>query len=425
MALIRPFKALRYNEKKISSIKNVCCPPYDIISQEKQDELYRADEHNIIRLELAREEDRYLASKEYLQKFLQDDILIQDNQESLYVYEEEFSAGGSRKKIKGIICLVRLEEFSKGIILPHEETLSKAKTDRFNLMKATGCNFSSIYSLYLDEENVAFPMIDGLSRNQAEAEFTDEDGITQRIWAITDTKAIERLTEVFKDKKLFIADGHHRYETALNYREYLKEKGIIKDESHHGNFVMMMLVNMENDGLVVFPTHRLIRDLKGFHLDSVLEKAKEDFIIEKCFGIDNMEAVLAKKIDQKAFCLYYGDDAYYIFSLRDENILLKYFEQNSPAYRGLDVNVLHTLVLDKILGIDKENMAKQINLTYTRDILEAINGVKEKKYQCSFILNPTKISEIKDVSLANEKMPQKSTYFYPKLITGLVMNKIL
>jgi uncharacterized protein (DUF1015 family) len=233
-----------------------------------------------------------------------------------------------------------------------------------------------------------------------------------------------------KDKQLFIADGHHRYETALNFRNKLREENPDYSQDDLFNYVMMMLVDMDDPGLVVFPTHRLIKDIAGFDENSLAEKLQEDFHVEKIMAEPSqnhlsevIEQELTKRNKDKVFALYTGENYYYLLTLKNSDIMSKMLPDQSLAYRNLDVSVLHTVIFEKILGIDKENMANQKNLTYTRNPLEAIEWIKNGSFQCSFLLNATKVFEIKDVSLANEKMPQKSTYFYPKLVTGLVMNK--
>jgi len=424
MAGIKGFKGLRYT-KKAGDMNEIVCPPYDIISDKQRAEYLERNENNIIRLELPKGENAYKEAGDTLSSWLENGILKTDDKDAIYIYEMEFSANGvENQKVKGFISLVKLEEFSKGIVLPHEETLSKAKTDRFNLMSETFCNFSQIYSLYMDEDNSTFNIVEGNSNRKADVEITDNDGVIHRLWSVYDSEVISKISDKFEDKKLYIADGHHRYETALNFHKHLCEKGVSNDESQSG-FVCMMLVNMENDGLVVFPTHRIVRDLPDFDAQNVLEKCKEYFEISTEKTLDGLEKSLSDlyKNGEKAFALYTGETGYNLLVLKEKNIIKKLLPSMSDAYCTLDVSILHSLVLERIFGIDKENMANQINLTYTRDFDEAISSVSTNNANCAFILNPTRVSEIRDVALANEKMPQKSTYFYPKLITGMVMNK--
>ena len=423
MAEIRAFKALRFDTEKAGAIEELVCPPYDIISEEQRREYLYRNQNNIIRLELPKGDEPYKTAGEVLKKWLDSGVLKKDSEDAVYIYEEEFSINGIHAKFKGCIVRVKIEEFSKGVVLPHEETLSKAKEDRFNLMKATNCNFSQIYSLYMDSEHKIVNRLDKLSDCKPEIELTDGDKVTHRLWIVTDKDEINAICSDFADKKLYIADGHHRYETALNYRNYCRENGIGDGGE---DYVMMMLVDMEHDGLVVLPTHRLVRDLESFDKEKILNDCKEYFDVSEESDVSNAESKLKELYDEgkKAFAFYSGDKGYNLLVLRDEKVIEELLPNKSKATQGLDVTVLHTLVLEKIFGIDAENMAKQINLTYTRLFDEAIESVNTGKAQCAFILNPTRVTEIRDVAAAGEKMPQKSTYFYPKLITGLVMNKL-
>ena len=423
MAVIKAFRGMRYNTSIAGEISKLCCPPYDIISEQQRLEYISENEYNVIRLELPKEgENPYANASDILDMWRDKGVLIHEDKPAIYIYEEEFTAYGERKSIKGIIARVKLEEFSKGIILPHEFTLSKAKEDRFNLMKATNCNFSQIYALYMDQ---TLNTIDKVSEGDSVLEFTDSDNVTHRLWIVTDEEVIAKLVDDFADRKLYIADGHHRYETALNYRNYCRENGISK-EGDAQDYQMIYLVDMEHPGLVVFPTHRLVRDLPEFDKDKMLSLCDEYFDVTKQNGTENMEKELEKLYNEgkKAFGFYCGNGEWYLLVLKDIDVMAKFLPDLCKASQQLDVSVLHTLVLEKIFGIDKENMANQINLTYTKFFEEAISLVDKGEFQCSFVLNPTRVTEIRDVAAAGEKMPQKSTYFYPKMITGMVMNDI-
>lgn len=425
MAEIKGYKGLRFNCEKAGKIEELVCPPYDIISDQQREEYIKTNPHNIIRLELPKGDDKYNKAAEILKDWLEKGILVKEDKPAIYIYEEEFTAYGERKAIKGIICRVKLEEFSKGIILPHEFTLSKAKEDRLNLMKATNCNFSQIYSLYMDGGKNTLGKIDSLSRSEPDIQLQDNDNVTHRMWIIKDEKAIADICSDFADRKLYIADGHHRYETALNYRNYLREQGLAK-EGDACDYQMMMLVDMEHPGLVVFPTHRLVRNLDSFNAERVIDGCKEYFDVTEHSDINTIESTLMELYNQgkKAYAFYCGGNSYKLLVLKDNNIIKKLLPNASTATQQLDVTILHTLILEKIFGIDAENMAKQINLTYTKIFDEAISSVQQGNSQCAFILNPTRVSEIREVASNGEKMPQKSTYFYPKMITGLVMNQL-
>ncbi len=426
MAVLKPFRGMRYDVSVAGDISALCCPPYDIISEQQRLDYINQNQYNIIRLELPAEgKNPYITASDILNMWRDKGVLVYEDKPAVYIYEEEFTAYNERKSIKGIIARVRLEEFSKGIILPHEFTLSKAKEDRLNLMKATNCNFSQIYALYMDSEHTTLNTIEEHSCESAALEFTDGDNVTHRLWIITDEQTIAKLVSDFADRKLYIADGHHRYETALNYRNYCRENNI-SSQGDACDYQMIYLVDMEHPGLVVFPTHRLVRDLPDFDKEKVLNKCAEYFDITLKHGTENMEAELTGLYDKgkKAFGFYCGNNEWYMLVLKSLDVMGQILPDLSVPSQQLDVTVLHSLILEKIFGIDRENMEAQINLTYTKYFSEAIKGVDEGKFQCSFVLNPTRVKEIRDVAAAGEKMPQKSTYFYPKMITGMIMNDL-
>lgn len=426
MAEIRPLKALRYNLEKAGPIEALTCPPYDIVSPQKRRQLLEESPYNLIRLELPQEgEDPYQQAAATLAQWRQDQVLVQDMEEGLYLYEEEFLSQvdqGQRRSVLGLVCRVRLEDFANGVILPHEETLSKAKEDRFQLMKATRCNFSSIYSLYHDQGGVTRQRLLHL-KETCPPRYDFSDGlVTHRLWVINDPEAIAALEQDFAGRKLYIADGHHRYETALRYRDTLREQGAYLPGA---DYILMTLTDMEDPGLTVFPTHRLVRGLEGFDEAALLSACQEDFSLAPCKTRQESLAALeeAYREGQHAFALYSGRE-WTVLTLKDPAVMEALLPGTSPAYRTLDVSILHSLVLERLLGIDKENMASQKNLTYTRSAEEAQRSVDQGESQCCFLLNPTRVEEIGQVAQNGEKMPQKSTYFYPKLITGLVVNSL-
>lgn len=422
MAQLQPFRALRFT-KQAGKIGSLCCPPYDIISEEQRKAYIAQNSNNVIRLELPREgEDPYARAGETLNRWLADGTLALEDVPAIYVYGESFTVDGVDYSFKGFICRVKLEPFSAGVVLPHEETLSKAKADRFDLMCATGCNFSQIYSLYMDEDGSRAKMVEQMSAGAPDACFTDAEGVTHSLWVCKDTAANAALCAAFADSKLYIADGHHRYETGLNYLNHCKQTGIYTPGC---DSIMMMLVDMQNPGLVVFPTHRIIKNVEGFTSEVLLENCIGEFDITPAADLIQVNAQLktAYAAGKKAFG-YFDGNTYCVLELKDPSVMDDILPDASDALRQLDVSVLHALVLERILGIDKENMAKQINLSYTRAEAEAVAEVEAGNANCAFFLNPTRVSEIAAVAAAGEKMPQKSTYFYPKLITGLVMNQI-
>ena len=426
MAEIRPLRALRYNLEKAGPIENLTCPPYDIISPDQRRELLSHSGYNVIRLELPQEgKEPYEEAAHTLNLWRSEGVLQLDMEEGMYLYEEEFLSQvdqGQSRKVLGLVCRVRLEDFANGVILPHEETLSKAKEDRFRLLSATRCNFSSIYSLYRDEGGLTRQRLLNL-KNTCPPRYAFSDGlVTHRLWVVNDPVAIQALREDFAGRKLYIADGHHRYETGLRYRDTLEEQGTYLPGA---SYTLMTLTDMADPGLTVFPTHRLVRGVEGFEESALLAACQEDFILEPQQNRADSEKALENLYQEgkHAFALWAGK-AWTVLTLRDPAVMDQLLPDKSRDYRLLDVSILHSLVLERLLGIDKENMASQKNLTYTRSAEEAQRSVDQGESQCCFLLNPTRVEEIGQVAQNGEKMPQKSTYFYPKLITGLVVNSL-
>ncbi len=418
MAEVRPFRAMMYRHTDDKDFASLCCPPYDIIPPAEQERLYREAPHNAIYLELSPGEGaaRYANAAATLEQWLREGVLTIDEKDAFYIYEEAFTVAGRDYALRGVIARVVLEEFSKGIILPHEETLSKAKQDRFDLMRATGCNFSQVYSMYIDDEHIITPQIDAMADRRPDIEFTYSDGVTHRLWIEGDAEKCTALTRAFAGKQLFIADGHHRYETALNYRNELRER---LGSAGNADCVMMMLVDIAHSGLVVLPTHRILFGLAQFDPDRTLERLSGTFDVQP-IDKTGIERSLARA-EGSAFVFYTRGQAW-LLTLKDPAAMAAAVPDRSDAYRALDVAILHSLILEPCFGIDAQNMARGENLRYTRDAAEAAAQVDAGEAQAAFIINPTRVAQIRDVALAGDKMPQKSTYFYPKIITGLVFN---
>lgn len=445
MAEIIPFKGLRYNAELVGDISNVVTPPYDVISPEDQLNYYNRSEYNSIRLELSIEmpgdddlNNKYSRAAQTLRDWIDKKVLIQDEKPCFYIYQQEFALSDTNTKHytrTGFIALVRLEEFSKGVVLPHENTLSKPKEDRLNLMRACGANFSSVFSLYRDPSGQLSELLNDYSSNELPI-ITLKKGITggsERLWAISDTELINQIKGIIADKKLFIADGHHRYETALAHRNELRDRNPNHTGEELYNYVMMTLVDMNDPGLVILPTHRMVSNIQNFNEESFLEKASIHFDIEKYsiigLSFDQRCSKIQSVLDEGGLhtFVYYGSkkDAIYGLYLKDPNIMETFHSERHASYRDLDVSILHTLLLEGILGIGEKQLSAQENLTYTHSIQEGVKEVEEGRQQMAFFMLPTTIQQIQSVSLAGEKMPQKSTYFYPKLLTGLVFNKFL
>jgi uncharacterized protein (DUF1015 family) len=431
MATIIPLKGLRYNQEKISNLASVLTPPYDVIDDSAQARYYAENPANIIRLELGltfpedtSTNNRYTRAAQYLEKWIEDETLVHEENAALYLYQQEFLFRGEKVIRSGFICGLKVEDYENGNVLPHEETLSKPKADRLQLMRATASNFSSIFGLYSDEEKyIDNTLLEELSGKLPDINIVDEDDEIHRIWVIDKADTVNKVVKAMLKKKIYIADGHHRYETALEYYKEMKEQG------YSGyDYVLTTLVNLYDKGLVVLPTHRVVGNMPDFKLDSFLDKLNIIFEIE-CFGNkDDSKAFLhdleTRGKNQHAFGMYVSGKLY-LLVLKDFEQANKLLPENkSDAWEKLDVALLDNIILDQMLGINEQKRRSQDNLAYTRSEEWLIEQVDNRNFQVGFILNPTRVEEIVEVAEAGDKMPQKSTYFYPKLITGLIINKL-
>ncbi|HWP95841.1 MAG TPA: DUF1015 domain-containing protein [Syntrophomonadaceae bacterium] len=430
MARILPFKGLRYNQEKVSNLASVVTPPYDIIDELAQARYYAEHPANIIRLELGltfpqdnESNNRYSRARQYLDKWIEDEILLPESQPSLYLYQQAFDYRGHQVVRTGLVCGLQVEDYSQGNILPHEETLSKPKADRMQLMQATQCNFSSIFGLYADHEKLVDQLLqENIQHRAPNIDIRDEAGESHRIWVVSDPEVIARVVDIMAEKKIYIADGHHRFETALEYAKSMKEKGFTGYD-----YVLTTLVNLYDEGLVVFPTHRLVGNVEGFKQTDFVKKLSTLFQVEPFSG-DNLQSFMdeleTRDRDDHAFGLY-AEGTLYFLELKDPAQASQMLPQEkSPAWKDLDVAILDNLVLDQILHIGEEERRNQDNLAYTRSEKWLVEQVDAGQYQLGLILNATRVQEIVDVANARDKMPQKSTYFYPKLITGLIINNL-
>ena len=429
MSAIIPFRGIRYNTG-IVNVSEVVTPPYDVINASGQEHFYRLNPYNVIRLELGKNfpedtetDNRYTRAAEYLREWLDSGILKHDDKPSVYLYEQEFDAKGEKKIRSGFITGIQANDYSKGEVLPHEETLPKHKADRLNLMKTTLANFSPIFGLYADKEHIIEQALETAKGDrEPDAEITDSQGVINRIWVISNEKTIDLIKGQMAAKKVFIADGHHRYETAVTFGREMAAQG---KEGY--DYLMICLVNLFNEGLVVFPTHRVVRNLDNLNVDKLLDGLSGDFNISELPSDTSLDQ-LAELLETKGrsgpcFGLYVGNDKYYLLNLKDPNILASTTkDKHSIKWKRLDVTILHTLVLEKYLGIGSQQRADESNLVYVRDEKTAKEFVDSGEAQLVFFMNPTKVEEVTEIATGGEKMPQKSTFFYPKVMTGMVMN---
>ncbi|MDR9788156.1 MAG: DUF1015 domain-containing protein [Peptococcaceae bacterium MAG4] len=486
MAIVIPIKGLRYNPALISNLKEVVTPPYDVIDAAAQEKYYKCSPYNIIRLEYGKDLpgdnescNRYTRAAADFKSWLESRVLTPESSPALYLYEQEFTIGGERKVRSGFICGVKLEPYEKGVILPHEETMPKHKADRLKLMRACRANFSPIFSLYEDrEKRVETVLREAVEGTAPDVDFTDEWGESHRLWVITSGEVINKVQQAMAGKRIFIADGHHRYETALNFKReqaareteasgFTAESVAVtsscsvtpenagscaRTEDHAYNYVMMTLVNLYDPGLVVLPTHRLVKNIREIDLPELVDRLKESFLVEE-FPLapdrSNFQEFLQDLAERgkvrpdqasgsgpggrdtvnphrsHAFGMYAGDNRLYLLTHLNNRQLDQVMPPGkSRAWQNLDVSVLHTLIIEKHLGICGELRARAEHITYTREEEGALAAVDSGAYQLAFFLNPTPVEEVIEVAGNGEKMPQKSTFFYPKLITGLVVNRL-
>ncbi len=443
MAVIKPFRAVRYNPEKVADLSKVMAPPYDVISQEFKEELHRRHPNNIIRLILGKTHDTsddslYEKARCYLEEWLKEGILIRDDKPALYPYTQTYRVDGNLVTRTGFIGLARLEEPGEGGIKPHERTLSGPKADRLKLLTACEANLSCIFSLYPEDgDNPQERSINSLMEETLKtppiAEAIDDDGVIHRLWKIDDPETIRAITSKMQNKELFIADGHHRYETALRYRQMMLEKTPNPTGEEPFNYVMMYFTSMADPGLLIFPTHRVVHSLEDFNKDHLIEECRKYFQIEELPFDDATEESVKKEFLEKLkegseekikFGLYVRNNpVYYILTFKGKEVMDALFGSSmADVHKALDVTVLHSVILEKILGIDREAQEGGKNLTYIKDAEEALKATKSGDNQLLFLMNPTRIEDIRRVSDAGLLMPQKSTYFYPKLISGLTIN---
>jgi uncharacterized protein (DUF1015 family) len=436
MAEIFPFRALHYNPLRIPELWKVVTQPYDKISPEMQSRYYRSSPFNLAHVILGRphaddnpQDNVYIRAGGYFRQWIEDGILVSESDPAIYPYDQEYEVPGrpgSKKVRHGFIAVCRLEDYSARVVHPHEETLSAPKTDRLELLKVTRAHFGQIFVLYTDPAGLVESLLAEHARETPWEQATDEYQTLHSVWRIAEPRAIERVAAAMADKKLVIADGHHRYETALAYRDYCRNRGI---SDHRTERVMMTFVRMENDGLTILPTHRLVHSLPAFHWAEFLSQARSVFDTEE-FPVQSDERDWANRFleslaraggERPAFGAYAGTGKLAILRLRSDFDLDRALDDLLPALRRLDVMLLHRLVLERILGIDRRAVREEKNLAYFREFTAAAGAVAKGEAQLCLLLNPTPVDAVRDTALAGLTLPQKSTDFYPKLLSGLAI----
>ncbi|MCY4441706.1 MAG: DUF1015 domain-containing protein [Deltaproteobacteria bacterium] len=431
MANIFPFRGLTYNRGKIDDFSRVVAPPYDVISPGHQAELYDRSPHNVVRIDFCRDADPYETVPQRFREWQQDGTLVPEDAPAIYYLSQEYRLrDGIPRERRGFIALTALEDFGGGIH-GHEATLAEPKEDRLKLMLACNAQFSSILALYTDDKPT---LTDALREHVRSREPKVEAALgefgTSRLWAVTDPGLIGMVQDALSRQEVFIADGHHRYEAACGYRQrrLAERSGATGGEGF--NRVMMYFANLKEEGVVILPTHRLVRELPETPVRELDEKLQNHFHV-RAFPRNPggrrqfLEALEHPDGGRRLLGASFKDDSRYLaLRLRDPETMQRLAPEMSAELRGLDVTTLHVLVMEHILGVSTRNAVNTDAVAYTHDAEEALAEVEAGGCQAAFILNPPSAGEMIDVSLKGDKMPQKSTYFFPKLVTGLVIHKV-
>jgi len=423
MTLIRPFRAVVYNPEKVGDLSGVVCPPYDIISPARQQYFHQRNPHNLIRVLFGFDvsgEDKYDRAEQLFKKWLEEKALIQDQGPAIYAYNQQYALKGEKRSRLGFICLLRLDDKNAGVFA-HEHTRSEPKEDRLRLLRQVQANLSPIFVLFQDKKRVIRRMAhQHLHNTKPFIDIVDDEKIRHSLWRIDGLEAIERIQRDMDGVHLFIADGHHRYEVACMYRQEERRKcpGFTGEEGW--NYIMAYFTNVEAREPTVLPIHRLVR-LDPHATDAgLLFSLKEHFAVEEIKDKDRFFFLMQKGGRSEHVLGIYKDSKYLLLRLKNIRILDALIADKPKEYRTLDVSILNYLILKRTLGVDIEDKER---IAFSQDADEFIRRVDADGSLAAFFLNPVKVEQIIAVALTGEKMPSKSTYFYPKVLSGLVINK--
>jgi len=424
LAEIAPFRGIRYNVGAVH-LNDVTSPPYDVISPADREYFHRRHPKNVVRLILGQElpedsaaDNRFTRAAAYLEEWIAEGTLVRDPKPALYVHEQHYRLRGAARTVRGFAALARLHNCADGVILPHENTLAKPKSDLVRLIRATKANLDSVYAVHPDPEHVVDAVLDRVAATSPAGEATDRDGVRHRLWRMEDQAQIGAIVLAMAGRQLVIADGHHRYEASLAYRDEMRER----EGDPHGDrpydYIMMTLVNAYSPGVAALPTHRVVRGLPLHAARDMDSRLAEQFDLVG----SSRESVLIdmEEYGGRAVGIYRAGRAYIAIPKPGSTSAIP----GPPALQALDVSVLHELILGRILGVDAERLRLEENVSYTRDEREAIEAVDRGEAQLAFFLNPIKLEAVLEVAQRGQRMPQKATYFYPKLLSGLVMRRI-
>jgi uncharacterized protein (DUF1015 family) len=417
MADIQPLRALHYDQSLVGPLANVTAPPYDVIDAAQREQLLERSPFNVVAVDLPKgEPDPYAAAGELWEAWQLQGAVVRDPQPALWAHTQAYTGpDGQTRMRKGFFCRVRIEGYGPGRVRPHERTHPGPKEDRLRLMRATRANLSPIFSLYSDPENAAWEALQPVTESAPWGDVTDAEGTVHKLWRVTDPQAIAAVQQATREVELLIADGHHRYETADAYAQELGGEG-------EHRYMLMCLVALEDPGLTVFPTHRLVRGLDRTRQERLRETLRRDFEI-----VEVPLEQLAPEPGTGPLQLGYIDAHHqqpYRLTLKDQAIADAALPSFSAAYRGLDTGVLEALLLKGALGLSDDDISHFNGLFYARSTDEAVAMVRSGEYDAAFLMRPTPVDQVRDVAASGESMPPKSTFFYPKLLTGLLFNPL-
>ena len=432
MPQIVPFAGLRYNLDKVKKLSEVIAPPYDVISPEMQDELYAQHPNNVIRLILDKilptddqENNRYTRTAKTLAAWKTENVLTKEAEPALYVYHQVYTVDGREFCRKGFMCGVKADPFGEGLVFPHELTLSGPKADRLMLTTTCETNFSQVFGLYPDDDGAIQKLLDAAVEGLTPIEAVDHLDVLNRVWVVTDKAVIDSVAAILGPLPIFIADGHHRYETACNYRKQVAEIGELTPD-HPANFVLLMCVAMADPGLIVLPTHRLFPGVPEWSVEDLSEKLGDMFLVEQIGKGPESAAKAWEKIEatrsQNMIALYTAKDQTWVVATLTEAGKVKMDEaaqDHHPEWRELGVSILHRLLVDTILGLTDMEKPK-----YVHQVEEVVDELKTGNFPLAALVMPATVDHIRTLSLMGERMPPKSTYFYPKLASGLVFKPL-
>jgi uncharacterized protein (DUF1015 family) len=418
MADIRPFRGWHYNLMKVRDLSQVITQPYDKIPKELQQKYIERHPNSFVNLILPAAPDPYSFSATTFKLWSQQLVLVRDSDPTIYVLHQDFEVAGQKKTRKSFVAAIRVDEFEKGTVLPHERTLSKPKADRLSLLRATRADYEQIFMLYDDPQGVIEKAL--TPTGEPLMQTTDDYGVVQKVWPITDPTKLAAVRKALADKVMLIADGHHRYETALTYRQEMERAGNVPADAAL-RFKSTAFVNISDPGLVILPTHRLLFGLKSPKWNDIVA------IIGKWFEVTpikdaEIEGVLAHAGTDHVFVLHVGKNRSWVLRLKDKAAVDELIKDHTADYRDLDVAILHSLLIENVLGIKVADIEDHV--AYERSLPETLAKVNSFNYQAAFIINPTRADQVQKVAARGERMPQKSTDFYPKFVSGLVFMDI-